>query len=141
MKDILDLIGRILLAVVFFFEAVDSILYFNQTKEVMSKFGLTFQQDIILIFSIAILILGATLLLIGYRSSFGAVLLVLYWLPVTFIVHSFWNDPEEMRRLQSVLFTKSLAIAGGLFLMIVNGSGRYSVKSLLANTKVPKRFR
>jgi len=141
MKDILDLIGRILLAVVFFFEAVDSILYFNQTKEVMSKFGLTFQQDIILIFSIAILILGATLLLVGYRSSFGAVLLVLYWLPVTFIVHSFWNDPEEMRRLQSVLFTKSLAIAGGLFLMIVNGSGRYSVKSLLANTKVPKRFR
>ena len=141
MKDILDLIGRILLAVVFFFEAVDSILYFNKTKEVMSKFGLTFQQDIILIFSIAILILGATLLLIGYRSSFGAVLLVLYWLPVTFIVHSFWNDPEEMRRLQSVLFTKSLAIAGGLFLMIVNGSGRYSVKSLLANTKVPKRFR
>ena len=141
MKDILDLIGRILLAVVFFFEAVDSILYFNQTKEVMSKFGLTFQQDIILIFSIAILILGATLLLVGYRSSFGAVLLVLYWLPVTFIVHSFWNDPEEIRRLQSVLFTKSLAIAGGLFLMIVNGSGRYSVKSLLANTKVPKRFR
>jgi len=78
------------------------------------------------------------LILIGYRSSFGAVLLLLYWVPVTFIVHSFWNDPEPVRRLQAILFMKNVAIIGGLLMVLVNGSGRYSVRRLFAKIKVPR---
>ncbi len=136
MKDILDLIGRVLLSFIFIFDAYDSIFYFEKTKEKMTLYGLTWQQDLLLIGAIFLLLLGGTLILIGYRSKFGAFLLLLYWVPVTFIVHSFWNDPQDARRLQSLLFSKNLAIIGGLLMVFVNGSGRYSVKRLFATFKV-----
>lgn len=142
MKNVIDLIGRIFLSFIFIYDGLDSILYFRKTKEVMTSYGITFQQDILLIGSIILLMLGGTLLLIGYRSSFGAVLLLLYYIPVTLIVHSFWNDPDEMeRRLEAIMFMKNLAIIGGLLMVYVNGSGKYSIKTLLANTRVPRRFR
>ncbi len=141
MKDIVDLIGRILVSFIFIYEAVDSILYFNKTKQLMTDYGLNFQQDLLLIGAIFLLLTGGTLLLIGYRIGLGAILLMLYWIPVTFIVHSFWNDPLPDRRLESILFMKNLAILGSLMFIAVNTSGRFSVKTLLANTRVPKRFR
>ncbi len=137
MKDIIDLIGRVLLSLIFIFDAYDSIFYYQDTKDKMSSYGLTWQQDFLLISAIILLILGGTLLLIGYRSSFGAFLLLLYWVPVTFIVHSFWNDPESIRRIQSILFMKNIAIIGGLLVVLVNGSGKYSVRKLFATYKVP----
>ena len=136
MKDILDLIGRILIAFIFLFDAYDSIFYFKETKEAMTTYNLTWNQDLLLFAGIFILILGGVLVLIGYRASLGAILLLIYWIPVTFIVHSFWNDAEEARRLESVLFMKNLAIIGGLLMVLVNGSGRYSVKRLFATFRV-----
>lgn len=137
MKDLVDLIARILLAFIFLFEAYDSITYFQSTKNMMTEYGLTWRQDLLLSCAIFGLILGGTLILIGYRSSFGAFLVLLYWLPVTFIVHSFWNAAPELRRLESIHFMKNLAITGGLLMVWVNGSGRYSVKRLFATFKVP----
>lgn len=67
---------------------------------------------------------------------FGAILLILYYLPVTLIVHSFWNDPVKVQRIQAIMFMKNIAIMGGLLMIIVNGSGRYSIKRLLATLKV-----
>ncbi len=141
MKDILDLVGRIFLSFIFIYEAVDSIWYFKNTKETMSEYGIHFQQDLLLIGAIFLLILGGVLLLIGYRSAFGVALLLVYWIPVTFIVYSFWNDDEPVRRINAIMFMKNIAIIGGLLLVYVNGSGKYSIRTLLANTKVPKRFR
>ena len=139
MKDILDLIGRILISFIFFYEAYDSIFYFKQTKEIMTNYGLTWNQDMLLLGAIFLLTLGGILLLIGYRAGLGAILILMYWIPVTFIVHSFWNDPPEEKRLEAVLFMKNLAIIGGLLVVYVNGSGRYSIKRLFATTKVPYR--
>lgn len=137
MKDIIDLIARVLLAFIFLFEAYDSITYFKSTKALMTEYGITWKQNLLLTGAIILLVLGGTLILIGYRSSFGAFLLLLYWVPVTFIVHSFWNDPPEDQRLQSIFFMKNLAITGGLLMVWVNGSGRYSIKRLFATFRVP----
>jgi len=137
MKAVADLIGRVLLAFIFIYDAYDSIFYFAETKMKMTKYGLVWQQDMLLIGAIFLLLFGGTLVLLGYRARLGAVLLLLYWIPVTFIVHAFWNDPEPAKRLQSVLFMKNLAIAGGLLMIWANGVGRYSVKRMFATTKVP----
>lgn len=141
MKDVVDLGGRILFSFIFIFEAVDSILYFNKTKQLMTDYGINFQQDLLLIGAVLLLLTGGLLVLIGYRIGLGAILIMLYWIPITFIVHSFWNDPLPERRLESILFMKNIAILGGLLFMAVNTSGKYSIKTLLANTRVPKRFR
>ena len=135
MKDFLDLLGRIFIATIFIYEAYDSIYYFHMTKATMSMYGLTWRQDLLLVGAIILLVLGGLMVLIGYRSSFGAILLILYYLPVTLIVHSFWNDPVKVQRIQAIMFMKNIAIMGGLLMIIVNGSGRYSIKRLQATLK------
>jgi len=137
MKHILDLIGRIFIAMIFLFEAYDSIWYAEENKAKMTEYGLTWRQDLLLYGAIFLLVVGGILVLIGYRAQLGALLLLAYWIPVTFIVHSFLNDPESMRRIESVMFMHNLGIVGGLLFVYVNGSGKYSVKRLFATFKVP----
>ncbi|MBN8684926.1 MAG: DoxX family protein [Chitinophagales bacterium] len=136
MRDIIDLIGRIFLSAIFIFEAVDTILYIDKTKEVMTKYGLTWQQDMLLNGTIILLVLGGLMVLTGYRSTLGAFMLLLYWAPVTFLVHDFWNYPKDQLRMQSILFMKDVAIIGGLLMLAGKGSGRWAIKRLLATTRV-----
>ncbi len=137
MKDILDLVGRALLSFIFLYEAYDYIAYFRVNKAVMTSYGVTWNQNLLIYGAIFLLVLGGLMLLTGYRSRFGATLLLLYWIPVTLIVHSFWNDPPEVQRMQSILFMKNLAITGGLLIATVNTAGKYSVRRLFATYRVP----
>lgn len=137
MKDFFDLIGRIFIAFIFLYEAYDSIFYFKETQATMTAYGLNWNQDLLLYGAIFLLVVGGILVLIGYRAGLGASLLLIYWIPVTFIVHSFWNDPEPTRRLQAILFMKNIAVTGGLLIVLANGSGKYSIKRLFATAKVP----
>jgi len=153
-KNITDLVGRALLAFIFLYEAYDSIFFFKDTKQRMLDYGLTWQPEFLLYGAIVLLVLGGLMVLTGYRSSFGAALLLLYWIPVTFIVHHYWTLPFDCmmtfdcpdiplqgemiyRRLQAVMFMKNLAITGGLLMIMANGSGKHSVRRLFATTKVP----
>lgn len=136
MKDVLDLIGRFFLAILFYFEVYDFIRYFHTVQEKMTLYGLTWRQDLLLVGAIIFLLLGSTLVLVGYRSGFGAFLLLAYWLPITLIVHAFWDYPKPEQREQMEQLMKNLAICGGLFLVMVNGSGRYSVKRLFSTFRV-----
>lgn len=150
MKNITDLLGRLFLGFIFIYEAYDSLSYFKDTADEMLEYGLSWNTDWQLAGGILILTLGGVLLLIGYRVQFAVVLLLSYWIPVTFIVHSFWNDPvdcmvnypcinmsEDYRRMQSILFTKNLAIIGGLLMVFANGTQRFSVRKLFATARVP----
>ena len=137
MKAIIDLIARACLACIFVYEAYDSIFYFKDTQEAMTSYGITWRQDLVLYGVIAFLVLGAFLVLIGYRTGFGVTLLLIYWIPATFILYSWWDAPEELKRIEAILFMKNIAITGGLLMLWVNGSGKYSVKRLFATTKVP----
>lgn len=136
MNDILDLIARIFISALFFYEAYDSLAYYQLTIDKMTAYGITWQQDMLLIGSSILLIAGGIMLLIGYRSRLAAFLLLFYWVPLTFIIHSWWNDPAEIRRIQSALFIKNIAIMGALLLMIANGSGRWSVRRLLDRRRI-----
>lgn len=136
MRDITDLIGRIFLSAIFIFEAIDTTLFFEKTKLTMNQFGLTSNQDMMLYGAIFLLITGGLMVLLGYRSTLGAILLLVYWVPVTFIVHDFWTFPAPELRIQSILFMKNIAITGGLLMLVGKGSGRYSIKKLLATTRV-----
>ena len=107
MRDITDLIGRIFLSVIFLFEAVDSTLYFEKTKQTMTQHGITWSQDMLLYGAIFFLVAGGLMVLTGYRSTLGAIMLLIYLVPVTFIVHDFWLFPKEELRLQSILVTHS----------------------------------
>lgn len=141
MYHLFDLIGRIMLSAIFIFEAIDSIMYADQTKSTMAEYGIFWKQDFLLYLSITMLLIGALMLLIGYRVKFGVWLLLIYWIPVTCIVYSFWNDVEPMQRLNAIAFMRNIAIAGGLLIVAANGAGKYSIKRLLQVSRIPAKER
>jgi putative oxidoreductase len=136
MKEVADLLGRVCISLIFLYEAYDSIVFFNSTKRTMTEYGLLWQQDTLLILSIIGLLLGGIFVLIGFQARLGASMLFLYYLIVTLVLYSFWDDPHPIRRINSMHFMKNLAIMGGLLIIMVNGSGKYSVKRLLSYTKL-----
>ncbi len=137
MSHVFDLLGRLLMSAIFIFEAIDSIMYAEQTKMTMAQYGILWKQDLLLYLSISMLTIGALMLLTGYRVRFGVWLLLLYWLPVTFIVYSFWNDPVQTQRLNAIFFMRNMAIAGGLLIIASHGAGKYSVRRLMTLSKIP----
>ena len=132
MKDIFDLLGRLFLAFIFLYEAYDSIYYYGSTKKIMTEYGITWRQDLLLVGAISLLVLGGIMILVGYRASLGAIFILMYWIPVTFLVHSFWNDAPDVRRENALFFMKNIAITGGLMMVFGNGVGKFSLKRLFA---------
>ncbi len=138
MKDRIDLLARMLLASIFFLQAHDLINhYFGVREKVVASF-LPGNGNFWMISALVFLILGSFLLLLGYRSKLGAVLLLIYLIPVTIYTNQFWNAPENVMHHTAIEFVENLAIVGGLFMVYVNGSGKYSIKKLFATTKVKK---
>jgi len=78
MKNIIDLLARACLAFIFLYEAYDSIHYFKATKEMMTEYGITWRQDLLLIGVITFLIIGGLLVLTGYRTGLGVFMLFMY---------------------------------------------------------------
>lgn len=72
-------------------------------------------------------IAGGVLILMGYHARLGALLLVLFLLPVTIVMHDFWTitDPQTAQ-MQMVNFMKNTSLLGGALLIFVLGSGPYS---------------
>jgi len=137
MKDVADLLARFFIAFIFLYEAIDTILYFKETKETMTAYSLHWRQDLILVAMVVFLIVGAFLVLIGYYAKVGAFLLLLYWLPFTFIVYSFWNDPEDIKRLHGLYFMRNMGICSALLFIIAHGTGKFSVKRLFHVMRLP----
>jgi putative oxidoreductase len=71
---------------------------------------------------------GGLRILLGYRTKLGAWLIVLFLVPVTFMMHKFWaaTDPM-MQQMQMVMFTKNVAILGDALLISHFGAGPLSL--------------
>ncbi len=77
--------------------------------------------------------LGGLSLLLGFKARWGGGLLLLFLVPVTFMMHAFWtvSDPTAAH-MQQVNFLKNLAMAGGALLVIYFGAGPSSLDAWLA---------
>lgn len=137
MRDLIDLIGRLAFGALFVHEAYDTIAHPKSTKALMTEYGLTFGQDLLLWGGATCLVLGSLMLVLGYRSKLAAFFLLVYWVPVTFIVHSFWNEQGAALRAEALDFVEAFAIAGGLLLVLAHGTGRYAVRKLFATARTP----
>lgn len=138
MKNYFDLLARICISFIFLYEAYDSIVFFQSTKETMTEYGIIWQQDILLTGVIFLLVVGSILILIGYYASIGAFMILLYWLPFTLIVHSFWNDPLEVRRISSLNFMHNIGTLAALLLLMSHGAKDFSVKRILHVLRLPE---
>ena len=77
-------------------------------------------------------VLGALSILFGYKARWGAALIAVFLIPVTFTMHAFWtmSDPM-MAQMQSAMFFKNLALLGGAIMVGILGTGPLSIDAQL----------
>lgn len=89
--------------------------------------------DILVPVSGLIALMGGLSVLLGLHARVGAMLLLIFLIPVTVLMHNFWSytDPE-MAQVQMIHFMKNLALIGGATLIAFYGAGPISLDHRLA---------
>lgn len=61
-----------------------------------------------------LLLAGGLGILIGFYVPIAVACLVLFLIPVTFMMHNFWSETDPMTKMtQQVMFGKNIALIGG----------------------------
>lgn len=122
---LLVLIGRILYSSIFILSSFkhftsDSIHYAAQNGIQLAPFLVPLSGVIALI--------GGLSILLGYKARIGAWLIVIFLIPVTFMMHPFWGMKDPMTAMvQSAMFMKNLSLLGAALMITYFGSGPMSV--------------
>lgn len=84
--------------------------------------------DILVPISGLLAFLGGLSVLLGFHARFGALLLIVFLVPVTLLMHNFWSftDPE-IAQMQMVHFMKNICMLGGAVLIYFYGAGPISL--------------
>ena len=75
----------------------------------------------------ALALVGGISVLLGYKAKIGGLLIALFLIPVTLMMHDFWNAPPDMVMMQTINFQKNLAMLGGAIFLMYFGAGPLSL--------------
>jgi putative oxidoreductase len=115
--EVLFFIGRLLLSGFLLYNAynhfanVDALSAYATSKKIPMPTAATIAGGILLLF-------GGYTILAGVRVTIGVAALVLFFLPVTFMMHAFWKEEGQARAMEKVQFTKNLAILGAILMLL-----------------------
>ena len=123
MRNIIDLLARILISALFLINGIFKITNYDGTLDWMEGYGV---PGVLLIPAIILEILGPILIIIGYQTKITAALLSLFCLATAVIFH---NDFSNQMQLTS--FLKNIALAGGFLFLVINGSKKFSLDNKL----------
>ena len=119
-------LGRVCLSSIFLFSGFSKILNFDQVSRMMENKGMT-TVSFFLTAGILLEVIGGLTVLFGYKAKQGAVLLMIFLIPTTYLFHNFWDLSGKEASMQLIMFLKNTAIFGGLLLLFAGGSGRCSI--------------
>jgi putative oxidoreductase len=125
-RDIIILIARVLLMILFILSGWAKLTGFEGTVGYMTSLGapapmLAAAIAVLMEFAVAIL------LIVGFYTRPLAFLFALFVLGTALLGHPFWNMVDPERSANMTPFLKNLGIMGGLLLLAVSGPGRFSV--------------
>lgn len=92
--------------------------------------------DILVPVSGVIALIGGLSIMTGFHARVGAVLLLIFLVPVTFLMHDFWNVANpEMAQMQMANFMKNLSLIGAALGFSFYGAGPFSVDNHMAKKR------
>ena len=116
--DILFLLGRVLFGGFFLYSGIqhfknlDMLAGFTGTKGVPAP-------KVAVMISGLMIIFGGLSIVLGVRPLWGVLLITLFLLPVTFLMHTFWKHTDFMMRINdSVNFQKNVAMLGAAWMLL-----------------------
>ena len=125
MTNLLDLVGRIFISLIFLLSGINKIGNYEGTIGWMESIGM---PGILLIPAIILEIVAPMLIMIGYKVKISAALLSVFCLATAIIFHSDFSD-----QMQFISFMKNIGLAGGFLFIVVNGAKDFSLDKKLGN--------
>jgi putative oxidoreductase len=118
-----QLSGRVLMSVIFVMAGFSKIGAYTGTQGYMESVGV---PGGMLPLVIALEVGAGLALLLGWQTRISAFLLAGFSVLSALIFHADFGD-----QMQSILFMKNLAMAGGLLILVANGAGSWSIDARL----------
>lgn len=129
-ENIAPLVGRILIASLFLLSGLEKMQHWNEAALSMARHGVTMIGPL-LAATVAIEIGAGFGLVLGFRTRIMALMLFMFTLTVSFVMHDFWTIGDaDLARTQMQLFAKNVAIAGGLLVLVGLGGGAWSYDAM-----------
>ena len=119
MTNILDLIGRVFISLVFLLSGFNKIGNYEGTVGWMESLGM---PGIFLIPAIALEIIAPISIIIGYKVKISAALLSLFCIATAIIFHNNFSN-----QMQFISFMKNIGLAGGFLFLAINGAKDFSL--------------
>ncbi len=117
---VLFLIGRILFGGYFFYNGINHLTHVKGMGGYASSKGVPLPSLAVAVTGI-LLLLGGFSIILGIYPVIGMICLVIFLVPVTFTMHSFWADTDPQAKMgNQINFGKNLALLGAdlMFLLI-----------------------
>ena len=125
MTNILDLVGRVFISLIFLLSGINKIGNYEGTVGWMESLGM---PGIFLIPTIILEISAPILIMVGYKVKISAALLSAFCVATAIIFHSDFSD-----QMQFISFMKNIGLAGGFLFIGVNGAKDLSLDKKLGN--------
>ena len=117
-ENVADLAGRILISAMFLTSGLGKISGYAGTQGYMESMGV---PGALLPLVIALEVLGAVAVIVGYHTRVAAAALAGFTLAAAVLFHS---GADQM---QQLLFMKNVAITGGFLFLVARGAGDWSL--------------
>ncbi len=128
------LLGRILFAAIFILSAPGD--FKTGIIQYAASQGVPLASVAVPLAGILALVGGLSVLL-GLKARWGAVLLLVFLVPVTLFMHNFWTAKDAAApQMQQIHFMKNLALMGGTLVLAYFGSGPLSLDSWLMSRRI-----
>lgn len=137
MNTILHPMARFLVGLIFLMSGAGKIFGFAQTAEMMEKVGFP-AASLFLTGAIVFEIGGGLSLILGYKTRFGASLLIVFLIPATLIFHAASLGDPAKSQLEMIQVLKNLAILGALVKFWADGAGAFALDNWRAPQPVAK---
>jgi len=111
------LFGRILLGGYFFFGGINHFRNVDSLAEYASSKNVPAPKWAV-IFTGALLTLGGLGVVFGVFPELAILLLILFLLPTTIMMHDFWNADEDAKQGEMTNFLKNFALVGALLMLL-----------------------
>ena len=124
MTNILDLVGRVFISLVFLLSGINKIGNYEGSIGWMESFGM---PGIFLIPAIILEIGTPILIIIGFKVKIAAALLSVFCIATALIFHTDFSN-----QMQFVSFMKNIALAGGFLFLVINDTKGFSLERKLS---------
>jgi len=125
-RDLWILIARIALSTVYLYSGFDKLICWNDGLKFCLKHKMPQPKTVLAVTAVLHVVCGLMVLL-GFYTRFGAVVLLLFTIVATYWVHNpLGRTGDDFRREMMISF-EHLAIIGGLLLIAVTGPGAFAL--------------